>query len=233
MWQQQQVSDFAEKLVFFFFFLFWLSLLCVCASVNVLSVVLLCAFCIWRYVCLVLSCYRCVYIWSISLVCVMSGPTLYWLLQTHFTSSWYDGESVVHVVTDQVTHTFKPMVFCTDLQKQNKKRFNNILEEWPLLIHVPPFLLCPPQLTTPSGSTSNRCLGWPPCCPVRTYCPGVVPDSRTRKSPSRVSSLSASLRLKLPWNQASHCSCCTRGGTAVTELGPPCPETPRASSNGS
>lgn len=90
-----------------------------------------------------------------------------------------------------------------------------------------------PQLTTPSGSTSSRCLGWPPCCPVRTYCPGVVPDSRTRKSPSCVSSLSASLRLKLPWNQASHCNCCTRGGAVVTELWPPCPETPRASSNGS
>lgn len=84
----------------------------------------------------------------------------------------------------------------------------------------------PSGLTTPSGSTRSRCLGWPPCCPVSTYCPGVVPDSRTRKSPSRPSSLSASLRLKLPWNQVSHCSCSTRGGAAVTEP-------PRASSNGS
>lgn len=91
----------------------------------------------------------------------------------------------------------------------------------------------PRQLTTPSGSTRSRCLGWPPCCPVRTYCPGVVPDSRTRKSPSRVRSRSASFRLKPPWNQASHCNCCTRGGAAEAELGPLCPETPRASSKGS
>lgn len=91
----------------------------------------------------------------------------------------------------------------------------------------------PHRLTTPSGSTRSRCLGWPPCCPVRTYCPGVVPDSRTRKSPSRISSRSASFRLKPPWNQASHCNCCTRVGAAEAELWPLCPETPRASSKGS
>jgi len=48
MWQQQQLSDSAEKLVILF--LFWLSLLCVCVCVqmhwsvclSVISVVLLC-----------------------------------------------------------------------------------------------------------------------------------------------------------------------------------------------
>lgn len=53
-------------------------------------------------------------------------------------------------------------------------------------------------LTTPSGSTSSRCFGWPPCWPVSTYWPGVVPDSRTRKSPSLLSSFSAFLRLRGP-----------------------------------
>lgn len=56
---------------------------------------------------------------SISLMCVMSGPALYWLLQTHFTARRHNGESVVHVVADQVTHTFKPMVFCADLQDKD------------------------------------------------------------------------------------------------------------------
>ena len=77
-----------------------------------------------------LNCFRSVYIWwSISLVCVTLGSALYWLLQTHFATSRYDGESVVHVVTDQVTHTFKPMVFCADLKdikKSVKGKFEKI-----------------------------------------------------------------------------------------------------------
>lgn len=44
-----------------------------------------------------------------------SGSALHRLLQTHFTSRRNDGESVVHVVTDQVTHALEPMVFCTNL----------------------------------------------------------------------------------------------------------------------
>lgn len=57
----------------------------------------------------------------------------------------------------------------------------------------------------------------------------MVPDSRTRKSPSRVNSRSDSLRLKLPWNQSSFCSCCT----IAAALWPLCPDTPKASSSGS
>lgn len=56
----------------------------------------------------------------------MSGPALHWLLQTHFATSRYDGESVVHVVADQVTHAFKPMVFCTNL---NDKKNNIIIKK--------------------------------------------------------------------------------------------------------
>ncbi len=81
-------------------------------------------------------------------------------------------------------------------------------------------------LTTPSGSTRSRCLGWLPCCPVRTYWPGVVPDSRTRKSPSLVRSLSACLRLRGPWNQGSFCSCSAIGAATA-------PDTTKAASNGS
>lgn len=62
-------------------------------------------------------------------------------------------------------------------------------------------------LTTPSGSTSSRCLGCPLCKPVSTYCPGVVVLSRTRKSPLSCSSASASRRLSFPWNQGSPRSC--------------------------
>lgn len=94
--------------------------MCACVSVrvcvSVLSVVLLCALqhmqvCLSRVDLL----QECVYIWwSISLVCAMSGPALDWLLQAHFATRRHDGESVVHVVADQVTHAFKPMVFRTD-----------------------------------------------------------------------------------------------------------------------
>lgn len=59
--------------------------------------------------------------WCISLVWVRSGPALYWLLQTHFTPSWHNWKSVVHVVTDQVADTRKPVVFCTDLKKRKQE----------------------------------------------------------------------------------------------------------------
>lgn len=73
----------------------------------------------------------------------------------------------------------------------------------------------PASLTTPSGSTSSRCLGCPLCRPVSTYWPGVVVLSRTRKSPSSCSSASASRRLSFPWNQGSPRSC----SAMATELG--------------
>lgn len=121
-------------------------------------------------------------------------------------------------------------LLCAPIGKRKNNTLNVFASIFMESIASPPCLTfsvaLPPWLTTPSGSTSSRCLGWPPCCPVRTYCPGVVPDSRTRKSPSLVRSLSASLRVKLPWNQISFCSCCTIGGADV-------PETPRASSSGS
>ena len=65
----------------------------------------------------------------------------------------------------------------------------------------------PATLTTPSGSTSSRCLGCPLCKPVSTYWPGVVVLSRTRKSPLSCSRASASRRLSFPWNQGSPRSC--------------------------
>lgn len=73
----------------------------------------------------------------------------------------------------------------------------------------------PASLTTPSGSTSSRCLGCPLCRPVSTYWPGVVVLSRTRKSPSSCSNASASRRLSFPWNQGSPRSC----SAMATELG--------------
>lgn len=95
---------------------------CVCVSSVVLSCVYI------AYVCLVLDCCRSARVFGgvNSLVCVMSGPALHWLLQTHFATSRYDGESVVHVVADQVTHAFKPMVFCTNL---NDKKNNIIIKK--------------------------------------------------------------------------------------------------------
>merc|ERR1719470_244779 len=58
-------------------------------------------------------------------------------------------------------------------------------------------------LTTPSGSTSSKCFLPCPCIPVSTYCPGDPWDSRTRKSPSCLSSCSASFLDIGPWNQSS------------------------------
>lgn len=59
------------------------------------------------------------------------------------------------------------------------------------------------MLTMPSGSTSSRCLAWPSCMPVSTKEPGLVVLFLTRKSPSRLSSPSASFRLMSPWYQGS------------------------------
>lgn len=57
--------------------------------------------------------------------------------------------------------------------------------------------------TVPSGSISNKCFGVCACKPVRTYCPDFPCDSRTKKSPSCLSSASAAWRLIDAWN---HCS---------------------------
>lgn len=74
-------------------------------------------------------------------------------------------------------------------------------------------------LTTPSGSTSSRCLGRPQCIPVRTYWPGLVVLSRTRKSPSRTSSLSASRLFIRLWYHASLRSCSSLGATGARRRG--------------
>ncbi len=98
-------------------------------------------------------------------------------------------------------------------------------------------------LTTPSGSTSSRCLGSPPCIPVSTYWPGLVALSRTRKSPSRPSRFSASLRLMRPWYHISRRSWSSVGATGARRFGglghlssntltPPASCRRRASSNG-
>lgn len=90
-------------------------------------------------------------------------------------------------------------------------------------------------LTTPSGSTSSRCLGCPPCKPVSTYWPGVVVLSRTRKSPFTFSSFSASLRFIFPWYQGSRRSCSSMEATtwAGGRLTGTAGGTRRASSKGS
>lgn len=75
------------------------------------------------------------------------------------------------------------------------------------------------RLTTPSGSTSRRCLGRPQCMPVSTYCPGLVVLSRTRKSPSRTRSFSASRRLMRLWYQGSLRSCSSFGATGARRRG--------------
>ena len=74
-------------------------------------------------------------------------------------------------------------------------------------------------LTTPSGSTSSRCFGRPQCMPVSTYCPGLVVLSRTRKSPSRTRSFSASRRLIRLWYQVSLRSCSSFGATGALRRG--------------
>lgn len=73
--------------------------------------------------------------------------------------------------------------------------------------------------TTPSGSTSSRCLGRPQCMPVSTYCPGFVVLSRTRKSPSRTRSFSASRRLMRLWYHGSLRSCSSFGATGALRRG--------------
>lgn len=75
------------------------------------------------------------------------------------------------------------------------------------------------RLTTPSGSTSSRCLGRPQCMPVSTYCPGLVVLSLTRKSPSRTRSLSASRLLIRLWYHGSRRSCSSFGATGARRRG--------------
>ena len=118
MWQQQQVSDFAEKRVIFFWYFFGFCLRCVflcmieCVKCSVA----------YSHVDVLIVCWIAGGVGVYLVVCVslvvaaLSGPALHWLLQTHFATSWYDGEPVVHVVADQVTHTFKPMIFSTNLK---------------------------------------------------------------------------------------------------------------------
>lgn len=55
----------------------------------------------------------------------------------------------------------------------------------------------------PSGSTRRRCLACPLCIPVSTYEPGLLMLFLTRKSPSFVSSFSASFRHISPTYQNS------------------------------
>lgn len=73
-------------------------------------------------------------------------------------------------------------------------------------------------LTVPSGSKSSRCFGICPCNPVRTYCPGLPCDSRTKKSPSCLRSASAACRLIDAWNHGS-VSNCDRWTSADNENG--------------
>lgn len=79
---------------------------------------------------------------------IRSGSALHWLLQTHFATGWYNGESVVHVVTDQVTHTFKPVVFSADLDNNNQKESQPHVERkfylMPLCCQDSPLLLGQP-----------------------------------------------------------------------------------------
>lgn len=88
MWQQQQVSDFAEKLVIsFFFFGFLCYGVCTCIYLCV-------CVCVKRSVAVFGVCLSCVELLQYWSTCVfggvfhwcvlMSGPALYWLLQTHF-----------------------------------------------------------------------------------------------------------------------------------------------------
>lgn len=76
-----------------------------------------------------------------------------------------------------------------------------------------------PALTTPSGSTSSRCLGCPLCMPVRTYCPGLVILSLTKKSPSICRSFSASRRLIFPWYHGSRLNCSSVGAMGAFLVG--------------
>ncbi|TNN43519.1 hypothetical protein EYF80_046273 [Liparis tanakae] len=55
--------------------------------------------------------------------------------------------------------------------------------------------------------------------PVSTYCPGLVVLSRTRKSPSRTRSFSASRRLMRLWYHASLRSCSSLGATGARRRG--------------
>lgn len=75
------------------------------------------------------------------------------------------------------------------------------------------------RLTTPSGSTSSKCLGRPRCRPLSTYWPGLVVLSLTRKSPSRLRSFSASRRLIRLWYQGSRRSCSSFGATGALRRG--------------
>lgn len=63
------------------------------------------------------------------------------------------------------------------------------------------------KLTTPSGSISSRCFLLLSCIPDKTNCPGVVVDSRTKKSPSLCNNRSASALLIGPWNHISFLNC--------------------------
>ena len=64
----------------------------------------------------------CMYICVRVCVCVRSGPALHRLLQTHLAARGHDGQPVVHVVADEVTHTLKSVVLCTHLRRHKHIR---------------------------------------------------------------------------------------------------------------
>lgn len=120
------------------------------------------------------------------------------LFQVELTLCCHDRQLVLQVVCDEVAYALEQHVFGSDLQGGQREAEKEVASATEPLC----FLLAA-RLTTPSGSTSSRCLGSPQCMPVSTYCPGLVVLSRTRKSPSRTRSFSASRLLMRLWYHVS------------------------------
>lgn len=139
------------------------------------------------------------------------------LFEVEFTLCRHNRQLILQVVSNKVANAVKQHVFGSDLRGvQNKSSVMNVQSLcW---FHVRPLLLFA-ILTTPSGSTSRRCLGRPQCIPVSTYWPGLVVLSRTRKSPSRMRSLSASRLLMRLWYHVSLRSCSSFGATGALRRG--------------
>lgn len=140
------------------------------------------------------------------------------LFEVEFTLCRHNRQLILQVVSNKVANAVKQHVFGSDLCGiQNKSSVMNVQSRccW---FHVGPVLLFA-ILTTPSGSTSRRCLGRPQCIPVSTYWPGLVVLSRTRKSPSRMRSLSASRLLMRLWYHVSLRSCSSFGATGALRRG--------------
>lgn len=113
------------------------------------------------------------------------------LFEVQFTLCRNNRQLVLQVVCNKVVDAVKQHVFGADLRDVRSKSTVMNVENLCSWLHVGAVLFSA-ILTTPSGSTSKRCLGRPQCIPVSTYWPGLVVLSRTRKSPSRIRSLSAS-----------------------------------------